>query len=74
MQYLTMDTICNLYNIPFDGKYIQHVYTLIKTRDCRDRDHMVVGFTYLQLPIRSVPVTTDVVSSNLDQGELYNVV
>jgi len=31
---------------------------------------MVVGFTttYMQ----SVPFTTDVVSSNLDQGEMYN--
>ena len=31
---------------PFDGKYIQHVYTSIKSRDCRDRDHMAVGFTF----------------------------
>jgi len=32
---------------------------------------MVVGFTttYAQ----SVPITTDVVSSNLDQGEVYNI-
>ena len=27
----------------------------------------------LQLPIQSVPITTDVVSSNLDQGEVYNI-
>ena len=26
----------------------------------------------LQLPMQSVPITTDVVSSNLDQGEVYN--
>jgi hypothetical protein len=25
------------------------------------------------LPIQSVPITTDVVSSNLDQGEAYNI-
>ena len=25
----------------------------------------------LQLPMESVPITTDVVSSNLDQGEVY---
>jgi hypothetical protein len=25
----------------------------------------------LQLPMKSVPITTDVVSSNLDQGEVY---
>jgi hypothetical protein len=27
----------------------------------------------LQLPMQSVPITTDVASSNLDQGELYNI-
>ena len=27
----------------------------------------------LQLPMQSVPLTTDVVSSNLDQGEVYNI-
>jgi hypothetical protein len=27
----------------------------------------------LQLPSQSVPITTDVVSSNLDQGEVYNI-
>jgi hypothetical protein len=26
-----------------------------------------------QLPMQSVPFTTDVVSSNLDQGEVYNI-
>jgi hypothetical protein len=27
----------------------------------------------LQLPMQSVPITTDVVSSNPDQGEVYNI-
>ena len=27
----------------------------------------------LQLPMQLVPIITDVVSSNLDQGELYNI-
>jgi hypothetical protein len=27
----------------------------------------------LQLPLQSVPITTDVVSLNLDQGEVYNI-
>jgi hypothetical protein len=27
----------------------------------------------LQLPMQSVPITTEVVSSNLDQGEVYNI-
>ena len=27
----------------------------------------------LQLPMQSVPITTNIVSSNLDQGEVYNI-
>ena len=27
----------------------------------------------LQLPMQSVPITTDVVSSNLEQGEVFNI-
>jgi homoserine acetyltransferase len=27
----------------------------------------------LQLPMQSVPISTDVVGSNLDQGDVYNV-
>ena len=27
----------------------------------------------LQLPMQSVPITTDVLSSNHDQGEVYNI-
>ena len=27
----------------------------------------------LQLPMQSVSITTDVVSSNLDNGEVYNI-
>jgi hypothetical protein len=27
----------------------------------------------LQLPMQSVPITTDVVSSNLDQGQVHNI-
>jgi hypothetical protein len=27
----------------------------------------------LQLLMKSVPITTDVVGSNLDQGEVYNI-
>jgi hypothetical protein len=42
----------------------------LKTWGRRGRDRMVV---YLQLLMQSVPITTDVVSSNLDQGEVYNI-
>ena len=31
------------------------------------------GGGLVQLPMKSVPITTDVVSSNLDQGEVYNI-
>jgi len=34
------------------------------------RGRMVVG---LQLPMQSVPITTDAVSSNLNHGEVYNI-
>jgi hypothetical protein len=34
---------------------------------------MIVWLLDLQLPMHSVPITTDVVSSNRDQGEVYNI-
>ena len=34
---------------------------------------VIVWWLNLQLPMQLVPVTTDVVSSNLDQGEVYNI-
>ena len=39
-------------------------------RGRRGRDPVVVGFT---LPMQSVPITIEVVSSKLDQGEVYNI-
>ena len=36
----------------------------------RGRDHVVVGFT---IHAQSVAITTDVVSSNLDQVEVCNI-
>ena len=39
-------------------------------RGRRGCDRMVVGF---KLPMHSVPITTDVVSSNLDQSKVYNI-
>jgi len=32
-----------------------------------------VHVTNLQLSMQSVSITTDIVSSNLDQGEVYNI-
>jgi len=34
---------------------------------------MTVWLLDLQLLMQSVPITTDVVSSNLDQGKVYNI-
>jgi hypothetical protein len=34
---------------------------------------VIIWWLDLQLPMQSVPFTTNVVSSNLDQGELYNI-
>jgi hypothetical protein len=45
---------------------------LIYSRDRRGHDRMVVGFTTL-LPMQSVSITTKLVSSNLDQGEVCNI-
>ena len=40
----------------------------------RGRDRMVVGWQLdLQLHMQSVPIITDVVRSNLDQGEVYTI-
>ena len=43
---------------------------LSEKRGRRVPDRMVLD---LRLPIQSVSITTDVVSSNLDQGEVYNI-
>jgi len=34
---------------------------------------MIVWMLDLQLHMQLVPITTDVISSNLDQGEVYNI-
>jgi hypothetical protein len=44
---------------------------LLRMRVRHGHDTMVVGFT--TIPMQSVPITTDVVSSNLDRGEVYNI-
>jgi hypothetical protein len=54
-------------------KSIQHVLRLFCLFVC----FMVFNATFsnisVQLTMQSVPITTDVVSSNLDQGEVYNI-
>jgi hypothetical protein len=34
---------------------------------------MIIWYLDLQLPMQSVPITTDVVNLNLDKGEVYNI-
>jgi hypothetical protein len=34
---------------------------------------VMVWLLDLELPMQSVPITTDAVSLNLDQGEVYNI-
>ena len=43
----------------------------MRGRRGRDRMVHVVGFKTTYLPMHAVPITTDVVSSNLEQGEVY---
>jgi hypothetical protein len=37
---------------------------------CRGHDHMVVGFT---TTYAIIPISTDAMSLNLDQGKVYNI-
>ena len=34
---------------------------------------VIVWYLDLQLPMQFVPITTNVVSSNIDQGEVYKI-
>ena len=46
------------------------MFLLKYTGGRRGRDYMVVGYT---VPIQSVPITTEDVSSNLAYGEVYSM-
>jgi len=35
---------------------------------------MIIWGLDLHLPMQSVPISTDVVSSNLDQGQMYSII
>jgi hypothetical protein len=52
--------------------YLSEIFFVIhfNMRGCRARDRMVVEFT---TTYASVSITTDGVTSNLDQGEVYNI-
>jgi hypothetical protein len=59
-------------NKHFDLLFDTHCQTISLFIECRGRpgcDRMVVA---LHVSVQSVPITTDVESHNLDQGEVYN--
>jgi len=72
-------TLCNSasYTASIFPEYICSVgmflcsFGILHKKDRRSRDRMVVVFT--TIPMQSVPITTDVVSSNLGQSEVYNI-
>jgi hypothetical protein len=51
-----------------------NTFLSITRRGRHGSDRMVVRFTTTNVPMHSVPITTDVVSSNPDQGEVYNII
>ena len=60
------------YFIDTDSKHLHAALNYLCNRGWgrHGQDCMVVD---LQLPMQSVPITTDVVSSNLDKDEMYNI-
>jgi hypothetical protein len=56
---------------------LYHVYTAYKIKQLSSKKGAVVVVIVwqldIQLPMQSVPINIDVVSSNLDQGEVYNI-
>jgi uncharacterized membrane protein len=53
-----------------------HVYSYYLTMICMNHGAVVTVVVWLldlQLHMQSMPITTDVVSSNFDQGEVYNI-
>ena len=66
------DVLLNIYIYYTIVKFVlQELISQSNVRNSRGRYHMVVGFTTTYTYMQSVPITTDVVSSNLDQGEVY---
>ena len=47
-----------------------HRVKILKRRGRRGYDHMVVA---VELPMQSVPITTNIVTSNPAHGEVYNI-
>ena len=50
-----------------------HTSILYQDRSRLGHDRIVVGFTTTFVLMQSVPITINVVSSNLDQGKVYNI-
>jgi hypothetical protein len=66
--------ICQSVEGVLDYKIMMHYLNLMLLKLCVGAVVvMIVWQLNLQLPMQSVPITTDVVSSNLDQDEVYNI-
>ena len=63
-------------NIYFSHYIVAYLNILFWSLYCLSYEHfilVIIMLLDLQLPMQSVPITTDVVSSNLDQGEVCNI-
>ena len=56
------------------ANYVSMYIVYTSTNKERGVVAVIVWYLDLQLPMQSVPITTDVVSSNHDQGEVYNII
>ena len=55
------------------GVIFAHFFSSIFQRGHHGSDRMVVGIPTTQLPVQSVTITTNVVSSNPIHGEVYSI-
>jgi len=65
--------ISNVVSLAPQGKYYDNIIHVVLILILRAIMAVIVWKLDLQLPVQSVPVTSDVVSSNLDQVEVYNI-
>ena len=56
------------------GTMLKNCILILPVSDpAKQAAQVVKHHVFEQKPMQSVPITTDVVSSNLDQGEVYNI-
>jgi hypothetical protein len=57
----------------FQREQMLEAQEMFRTSNIVTRPEKAVWLLDLKLPMQSVPITTGVVNSNLDQGEVYNI-